>query len=203
MRNSWGRLFECWPPGAQPGAVGLVVEPGFDDEAAARPSLWGAATGAIARGPAPATAGYAAAALQIRAVPFPLRALVVTSLSSPECLPLLLSHLSAACTSHDRSDATVSVPAAAGPPGTPPATGAPSVFPICMAHLLVRGVFLGWGLGGQLQLRIPEGGFASVRGTAEGITGAGPFANARPVSAPDDGSRHGASERGLGGCPGD
>ena len=64
--------------------------------------------------PAQATAGHAAAAFQITAAALPLRKLVVTSLSSPECLPLLLSHPGAACTSHDRSDATVSVPAAAG-----------------------------------------------------------------------------------------
>ena len=65
--------------------------------------------------PAPAAAGLclAAAALQILAVPLPLRALVVTSLSPPESLPLLLSHLSAACTSDGSSDAKVSVPTAA------------------------------------------------------------------------------------------
>ena len=90
-----------------------------------------------------------------------------------------------------------------GSPGTPLAAGAPPVFPICMAHLLARDVLLGWGLGGQLQLRIPEGGFAGVRGAADGLTGTDLYVNAWPVPAPGDGPRRGASERGPGGCPGD
>ena len=91
--------------------------------------------------PAPAIASHAAAGPQITAVLLPLRELLVTAFSSPNCLPRLLSHLGAASASRDGNDTTVPVPAAAG---------ALSVFPICMAHLLARGVFLGLGLGGKL-----------------------------------------------------
>ena len=82
-------------------------------------------------------------------MPLLLRALAVESLSAPDRLPHLLGQLGAASASHDGNDATVSVPAPAG---------APSIFPICLAHLLERGVFLEWGRGGQLQLRLPEEG---------------------------------------------
>ena len=144
--------------------------------------------------PAPMAVGRATAGAQITAVPLPLRALAVATVSSPDCLPHLLSHLGAPSASRDGNGATVSVPAAAG---------APSAFPICLAHLLERGVFLGWGRGGQLQLRLPEGGVARVRGAAVSVTGADLFVGDRPALAAGDGSRRGASEQGSDDRPGD
>ena len=72
--------------------------------------------------PAPTAAGRSAAGAQFTAVPLPLRALVVESLSAPGRLPHLLAHLGAASASHDGNDATVSVPAPAGAPSTSPSS---------------------------------------------------------------------------------
>ena len=55
--------------------------------------------------PATAAASLAAAALRIMAVPLPLGALAVALLSTPECLPFLLSHFNAARTSDGSNDA--------------------------------------------------------------------------------------------------
>ena len=120
-----------------------------------------------------------AAAAQIKVVPLPLRALAVESLSAPVRLPLLLDHLVAASASHDSNGAMVSVRAPAG-------TTAP--FPICLAHLLGRGVLLGWGQGGHLQLRLPEGGERTREGTAAGVAGAGIFVESQPALEVDSGA---------------
>ena len=88
--------------------------------------------------PAPAAPDLNAAALWAAAVPVPLKALTATSLSLPgECLPHLLGHLSAARADDDSNHASISVPAATGPPSHP------AVFTGCMARVLARDAFLG------------------------------------------------------------
>ena len=95
----------------------------------------------------------AAKAPRVASVPLPLGALAVTSVSPPGCLPRLLYHLRAARTGDGSNDAPFFVPMEAGLPSSS------GTFPVCMAHLLARGVVLGWG-GPDVafQLRVPEGG---------------------------------------------
>ena len=71
-------------------------------------------------------------------MPVPLGALAISSPSLPDgCLPHLLGHLEAARADDGSNDAPISVPAATGIPSHS------TVFPICMARLLARDVFLG------------------------------------------------------------
>ena len=86
-------------------------------------------------------------------MPVPLEAFALTSLSLPDrSLPHLPGHLEAALADDGSSGAFISDPAAPG------VLSHPTAFLVSMVRLLARGVFLGWGRGGQFQLRIPEGG---------------------------------------------
>ena len=81
------------------------------------------------------------AAPQAWALPEPFGTLVLMSLLLPDGhLPLLLDHLGALFADNGRNDTSISVPAAPGK------LDDPTAFPVCMAQLLVRGLFFGRGI---------------------------------------------------------